>query len=48
MTLFVLRTLILPLLFFYLLLRGWRWLWQLDVERLLGGPGAQPGRVPAA
>lgn len=38
MTLFVLRTLILPLLFFYLLLRGWRWLWQLDVERLLGTP----------
>ncbi|UJJ31081.1 hypothetical protein [Halopseudomonas maritima] len=48
MTLFVLRTLILPLLFFYLLLRGWRWLWQLDAERLLGGPGVQPGRVPAA
>ena len=41
MTLFVLRTLILPLLFFYLLLRGLRWLWQLDVRRLLDDrPGA--------
>ncbi|MAP29867.1 MAG: hypothetical protein CMK93_03980 [Pseudomonas sp.] len=35
MTLFVLRTLILPLLFFYLLLRGMRWLWRLDVVWLL-------------
>ena len=35
MTLFVLRTLILPLLFFYLLLRGMRWLWRLDVAWLL-------------
>ncbi|WVM89300.1 hypothetical protein ULG90_09030 [Halopseudomonas pachastrellae] len=35
MTLFVLRTLILPLLFFYLLLRGMRWLWGLDVAWLL-------------
>ncbi|WP_321348050.1 hypothetical protein [Halopseudomonas oceani] len=38
MTLFVLRTLVLPLLFFYLLLRGLRWLWRLDVDRLLRPP----------
>lgn len=36
MTLFVLRTLVLPLLFLYLVLRGARWLWQLDAESLLG------------
>ncbi|MEL0169157.1 MAG: hypothetical protein VW877_13630 [Pseudomonadaceae bacterium] len=42
MTLFVLRTLLLPLLFLYLLLRGGRWLWRLDVERLL----AVARRVP--
>ncbi len=44
MTLFVLRTLILPLLFFYLLLRGLRWLWQLDATCLLDDGRAAFGK----
>ena len=45
MTLFVLRTLILPLLFLYLLIKGLRFIWRQDWLRL--GAPAVSDKVPA-